>query len=246
MFHLKWTSALPNVKNNHLKHSSIPAAGQGHVAEDRCYASHRTPCTSRSSLRGSHSPLQTAHRQTDYNNCNNWLWTRSLMFHLWQSDEGFQFTHYTQNESWAHPTMPYIWLLSSFQPCTHTNRINSNLQWPDVAQLTSMPVSGQKSITPTLLTYLNTSETIYTGLCLVMSPCTLWSGYKHFRGHICMHAHADARARAHTHTHTHTQMKTCNFQIRPSVLLDNYVSWCSIPTVYSPSQQPSLSLNGWG
>jgi len=61
-----------------LKHLSIPAAGQGHVAEDRCHASHRTPCTSRSSLRGSHSPLQTAHRQTDYNNCNNWLWTRSL------------------------------------------------------------------------------------------------------------------------------------------------------------------------
>jgi len=57
-------SALPNVKNNHLKLLSIPAAGQGHVTEDRYHASHRMPCTSRSSLRGSHSLLQTAHRQT--------------------------------------------------------------------------------------------------------------------------------------------------------------------------------------
>ena len=158
------------------------------------------------------------------------------MFHLWQSDEGFQFTHYTQNESWAHPTLPHIWLLSWFQPCTRTKCINCNLQWPDVAQLTTMPVSGQKSITHSLLTYLNTPETIYTALCLVISPCTLWSGYKHFRGHMY----------GNTHAHTHTQMKTCNFQIRPTVLLDNYVSWCSIPTVCSLSQQPSLSSSGEG
>lgn len=57
----------PLVQNNHFKDLSIPAAGQGHVAEDRPHASHRMPCMSRSSLHGSHSPLQRANRETDYN-----------------------------------------------------------------------------------------------------------------------------------------------------------------------------------
>jgi hypothetical protein len=149
---------LPNVQTNRLKDLSVPAAGQGHVAEDRCHASHRTPCTSRSSLHGSHSLLQTVHTQTDYNNYNNWLWTGSLAFNLRQSDASLQFTYHIRNKSWAHHASYLTVLLVSTIYSTvlsiRTTCINFNLQWPDVTQQTNMPVSGQKSITHTLLTHL--------------------------------------------------------------------------------------------